>query len=641
MNFSFDEKSQEVIKNAKIEMLKLKHPYVGSEHLLLSVLSDEELDITRQLKTYGITYNKFYTKLVQIIGIGKNESKWFLFTPMLRKILDNSQVYSNGMITPKDLVLSLLFQGDGIANRILWCLEVDVSALYKKLSVNYKVLDQVNENSFLEKIAINMNKNSIYYEPIYAREKEIDTVIRVLLKKKKGNPLLVGSAGVGKTAVVEELARRVVQGNVPTRLKGTIIYNLPLSSVISGTKYRGEFEEKFQKIIDEIRNSPNIILFIDEIHTIIGAGGAEGAIDAANIIKPYIARNDIRIIGATTMNEYYKTIEKDQALARRFEKIIIDELSGNEVHKIILKKKVEYEKYHGVVISNQTINKIVKFSNEFILNRSQPDKAIDLMDEVCTFCVLKHQKETNITNLYLKRDTISNEINSKIRESNTDKAIYLRKGLKKIITQINNIEFSNEKIIVTEDDLYQVIYLKTKIPINNNYKKLNNYLLKNNKLKDIVTVIENNDFKNNSNPLVFLLNGSNDIEKLKAVELLAKNLFNNVVIKIDLSDCLDISSFKKQKSYLEENTFLSEIEKHIFKIILIENIDCCRKSLFDYFMKSIHNGYFTDFSNNKYFIKKSIVFLTTNIQSNSIGFGNDSEKSWFNNYEIDKIINFN
>ena len=392
MYLSFDEESQKLINQAKEEMFNLRHPYVGSEHLLLAILKNKNLKEVTILKTYGITYERFYKELVNIIGIGKKNNKWFLFTPMLKRILENAENYSgNNVITPRCLLISLLSEGDGIANRVLWSLNIDSYQIYDNFITNNKKYYNLEKPVLLEELAINMNEKRAEYDPVYGRDEEINSVIRILLRKNKSNPLLLGETGVGKTAIVEELARRIVNGEVPFKLKKLIIYNLPLSTLIAGTKYRGEFEEKLQKVVQEINNNHNIILFIDEIHTIIGAGSAEGSIDAANILKPYLARNDIRVIGSTTIEEYNRNISKDLALARRFQQIYIDELSVQETKNVLLKLKNNYQIFHNVKISRETIDKLVEISNGFIFNRNQPDKAIDLLDEVCTYSSLKNQ----------------------------------------------------------------------------------------------------------------------------------------------------------------------------------------------------------------------------------------------------------
>ena len=331
----FSEDAQKILLMAKKEMLELKHPYVGSEHLLLAILHNKDLVITQLLEEYGITYKKYKDEIIKVIGIGKTYNNWFLYTPLLKRIIENAILEcrdEESTVTVERLFISLLEEGDGVANRILMGMNIDVDVLYEKFSDKIIVHSgKRSKNLYIEEFAVDLNKKYIEdgFDPVVGRDDKVDRLIEVLLRRTKNNPLLIGEAGVGKTAIVEELVRRIVNGRVPKKLENNRVFSISMSCLISGTKYRGEFEERINKIISEVEREPNVILFIDEIHTLVGAGGAEGAIDASNILKPYLARGKIRVIGATTSDEYKKYLEKDKALDRRFQKIYIEEASAS------------------------------------------------------------------------------------------------------------------------------------------------------------------------------------------------------------------------------------------------------------------------------------------------------------------------
>ena len=459
MNLFFDEESQKLIINAKKEMYLLKHPYVGSEHLFLSILHSN-LDITKILNKYNINYDNFRNELIRVVGVGSKENTWFLFTPLLRRIINNATYYSNDnkkIVTPYNLLVSILNEGDGIANRILINMNIDINSLSEEFSDNYIVN---NKNLTLDELGINMNKSINKYDPVIGRDKEIDRVIEVLLRKNKNNPLLIGDAGVGKTAIVEELARRIVIGQVPYKLKNMIIYSVSMAVLVAGTKYRGEFEEKINKLLKEVVDNPNIILFIDEIHTLMGAGGAEGAIDASNIVKPFLARGDIRVIGATTIYEYNKFISKDKALDRRFQKIYISEPNKDSVRSILFGLKNVYEDYHGVILRKNILDRIIDYSYSCLFKGRQPDKTIDLLDEVCAYATLNNSINKELLEYEANIKKIENDKNKEIREHNFKRALMYKNKEMKLRSEYNDVLMNNsvnKKVLIRKNDIEEVI----------------------------------------------------------------------------------------------------------------------------------------------------------------------------------------
>ena len=322
-----------VFKDAELIRYDLRHPYVGSEHLLLAMLKTND-DIINVLKRYGVTYSSFKKELISVVSSTTNSIEANLYTPLLKRIIENATVdakeNNDGIVTAKHLLISMLEEGEGIALRILLIMDVDLEKLYDevKSNINSKKITSIDYGNVLND-TVDMSEN------IVCREEEIQRIIETLLRHKKNNPLLIGKAGVGKTAIVEELARRINKKEVPNELNGYKIVSLEMGALVSGTKYRGEFEEKLTKIIDRIIESNNIIIFIDEIHSMVNAGAADGAISASDILKPYLARGDLKVIGATTTYEYNKYFLKDKALCRRFETIQIKEPSLEDT-KIIL-----------------------------------------------------------------------------------------------------------------------------------------------------------------------------------------------------------------------------------------------------------------------------------------------------------------
>ena len=373
-----------IFRKAEEERFELKHPYVGTEHLLLAILSSDK-EIKELLKEYNLTYTNFRKELIMIVGNASKEMKLNLYTPMLKRVInnaiENAKENNNGVVTVKHLMISLLEEGEGIAIRLLIGMGLDIDNLYEKLNSNSKINQKKLE---IFETGILLNKNIDFDEQVIGRDNEIKLIIETLLRKKKNNPILIGDAGVGKTAIVEELVRRIERKEVPENLYNTKIVSLEMGALVSGTKYRGEFEEKLTKIIKELENDNKIILFIDEIHSMVNAGGAEGAITAGDIFKPALARGKIKCIGATTNYEYNKFFSNDKALMRRFEVINVEEPNKYETKDILLKVKSEYEKHHNVLINENIIEKVIEYTNNFITNKKNPDKAIDFLDSVCS-----------------------------------------------------------------------------------------------------------------------------------------------------------------------------------------------------------------------------------------------------------------
>ena len=650
MNLFFDEDSQKLIIDAKKEMYELHHPYVGSEHLMLAILKNGNLEITKKLNNYGIDYEGFRHELIDVVGIGTKNNNWFLFTPLLKRIINNAMYYSKDLekvVTPYHLFLSILQEGDGVANRILVGMHIDINSLYEKF-LSTEIVDKKIDSPILNELGINMNKTSLTgkYDPVIGRDDQINQVIQVLLRKNKNNPLLVGEAGVGKTAIVEELARRIAIGNIPYKLKNKQIYSISMSSLVAGTKYRGEFEEKLNSLINEVITNGNIILFIDEIHTLMGAGGAEGAIDASNILKPYLARGDLHVIGATTISEYNKFIVNDKALDRRFKKIYVSEANMDMIKNILFGLKKIYEKYHNVILSKDVLSYIVKVSSVCIFNGKQPDKAIDLLDEVCSYVLLnKDTTNKKMLEYELQIKEMEDNKNKEIMNHNFKKALIYKDREIKLRDEYNNKLFDNSvnnKIKVNISDINSVIYNRYQIPNKINVldvsKQIKNIIKGQDIIIDrLVLSLSKYNFITNDKTLIYRFVGKSDVEKTFLVENVVKKIFpNQNFISLNMNEYSDSNNLSKiigsPPGYIghEKRCLFDSIIDYPFSIILIDNMDNPKMYVAKYLLNAFNNGYIENSKGDKINLSKCIVFITT--KNNDINMGFIENKSSNNNY---------
>ena len=665
----FSEEAQKALINAKREMNNLRHPYVGSEHLFLSILSMKDLEITKVLASYNITYEIFKKELIRIVGVGKESNEWFLYTPLLKRVIEtailNSKEKGEVEVSVNELLLAILEEGEGVAIRLLIGLNIDVDEIYNSISKDSKVSNKaLHKKLLVEDFAVNLNKKVISNEvdPVIGRDDEIKSLIEILCRRGKNNPLLIGEAGVGKTAIVEELARRIVDGNVPKPLKGKTILSLPMANLVAGTKYRGEFEERVSKILKELEENDDIIVFIDEVHTIVGAGGAEGAIDASNIIKPALARGKIQLIGATTTYEYHNFIEKDKALNRRFQIIMIEEPTKDKTKEILKKLKPLYEAYHFVSISDDIIDLIVELSDTYIYEYYQPDKSIDILDEVCTKASL----------LESKSDTILSRINTELGEviSNKKKAIIkqdfdlastYKEKEKELLTKKNDLELNlmtkRKPKKITKEMVADVIYLKTKIPvyeINKSSRKIINNLDKSLKKivlgqDEIITDLCNRvkkvrlGFQDKPHIESFLFCGRTGVGKTLLVKEFANLLYGESnFIRLDMSEYKEAHTVSKiigsppgYVGFDNHLTVLDTIRMHPHSVILLDEIEKASGEVMKLFLQVLDEGVLTDSRGRKVRFDNVFLFMTTNLgySNDSIGFTESK-----NNIDIEEFL---
>lgn len=633
MFFNFGLEISKILKKAEEERYNLRHPYVGSEHLLLSILKYDKFCI-EILKRYEITYDIFKAELVNVVGKCNKNIEINLYTPLLKRIIasavEDQNEKNNLPIACKDLLLALLEEAEGIAFRLLIGLGVDVEKLHKDL----KEAQKDKENLTIMEIGCNLNEFVNMNEKIIGREKEIEQIIEVLLRKKKNNPILVGKAGVGKTAIVEELARLINRKEICPDLQNKTIILLEMGSLVAGTKYRGEFEERLTKIIDEIINNKNIIIFIDEIHTMLNAGGSEGAISASDILKPYLARGDLKIIGATTTNEYDKYLTKDKALERRFEKILIEEPSLEQTIDLLKKIKSEYENFHGLKIEDNVLEKIVELSHKYLTNKSNPDKSIELLDTICSHVKLKQniKSKTNLNNHLWDKQILSELKEKCLKEGNFAKAsFYCNEELK-----LNNLLKNKDDIKVQEEDILNVIAYKTKMPVLNDLntleKQLKNKIVGQDQALEKIILNVKDKINNINQKKSMLLYGPSGVGKTFCAKVLA-NLYNphTKLLNVDLKEYQRETSLNKligvSAGYIGYNDdyALKQVKDYPYSVLLFDNIEYASSELLNLIFKILDEGIITDAKGEEINFHKCLIIATTK-EENKLALGFNKEE---------------
>lgn len=566
---------KEYLKLAEREMLKLNHPYVGSEHLILALLKNK--DIINICDEYDLSYELFKNELISIIGTSNVKTTTILHTPLLKSIINDAKSdakeNNNGVVTPNHLMISILESGDGIGVRILLSLGIDLEGIYKELKQGFNpILNTLNKYGY------DLSGNDTV---LVRRESELDQIVEILLRKNKNNPLLVGEAGVGKTALVEALASKI-NNNEYLELKGYKIFNLDMSLLLAGSKYRGDFEERLNNVIKEVIDNGKIILFIDEIHTIMSAGGSEGAIDAANILKPYLSKGDLKIIGATTNQEYDKYISKDKALVRRFDVVSVSEPDLDMVKDIIYKVKDKYRKYHNINITKSNLDMIIDYSNKYIVDKRNPDKTIDVLDSVCSL-VKNNSKKT------ISKSDIECVIGRKINRK---------------------IKFDKEKVL---NNLLGKVYGQDCV------------------IKSILDILESSEgFKS------ILLLGGIGVGKSLSVREISRELGMNL-ISVDMSEYAGYYGYNN--IYNGENSLYSKLRNNC--VIFFDNIEKCNVSVINVLMKILEEKRIKD----KVLDNVKVFLSATNKVKYNIGFSRCIDSIYYDKKEVlesvDYIVRFN
>lgn len=653
MFVNFSEEVRHILKQAEKERADLNHPYVGSEHLLLSLLKNSR--IKEVFEKRGLTYNKFKNKLIDIVGIGTKKSEFILYTPLLKRILENSIIEArednNKNVTPEILVISILDSEDGVANSILKSLRINMDKLYYDIKSKKYNKSTRKKKSLLDELATDLTKlaKEGRLDPVIGRDKEISRTIEILLRRKKNNPILIGPAGVGKTAIVEEIANLIAKGKCPDFLKHKRIISLNIFSLVSGTKYRGEFEEKLKNVIRELEENDDIILFIDEIHTMVGAGGAEGAIDASNILKPSLARGTIKIIGATTLDEYKKFIEPDSALSRRFQNVMVNEPNKEDVVKILMEIRPLYEKYHNIIMPKKLINELVNLTDKYLSNRYEPDRSIDILDEVCAkVSITENYLEKRLKKLNEKLNIIKKEKIKAIENNNFKLAYSLKNKENNIDNIISNLKVN--KKIVTKENILDVIKLKSNINLINIdgnrkefYKnledKLNNIVIgQNNNIKTLIESLKKKEvIKKNKCYSVFIYGKKYTGKTLLAKEFLKELVNEKSIINIDLSLYKEYHMISKligttagYLGYDNKNNIFEKIRTNPNSALIIDNYEDACLEVKNLFIKILEDGWIEDASGKMIDFSNSIIIFTSKVEEemNSLGFDGKEKDSF-------------
>lgn len=560
MDKCFNKSVCRILEIAEQEMLNCHHPYVGTEHLLLALLKNN--NISEICLKYNLTYKNFKKELIKVIGMASKESINILYTPLLKIVIENASKKANKEQKELDefyLLSSLLNEQDGIALQIVSNMGVDTESLTK----------EINKPSLIYELGVSLNEKDS--DRVYLRDKEINEVMEILLRKNKNNPLLIGHAGVGKTAIAYELAHMIKEGNVPEQLKNKEIVLINTSTLIAGTKYRGEFELRVNNLIKEVIRCKNIILFIDEIHTIVKTGASDGSIDAANILKPYLARGDIKIIGATTYEEYNEYIKKDPALVRRFTPVMVNEPSNKDMLTIMDKVKKNYESFYDLKINKNTIKYLIDITDKYLPNLYNPDKCIEVLDTVCSKKLIDMYKDNSKNRIISNEDiydVIKNRVN--INTLREDKINELYDELK---------EKYNEKIV-----------------------------------KNIVNLIKDNKFNK-----YMILDGLDKNNKIKIIKYISSK-FNINMININCEEYSDDYSLSK---LLSNDYLYNKLEEYPFSFIVFNNYDEANKVLYNLIKTMINSGYITNSLNKKLYLNNSIIFLLNNKEESNLGFNNN------------------
>ncbi len=676
---NFEEKARKILVNAKKEMHELRHPYVSSEHLLLAILKDDN-EITEKLKKYNLNYQILRDEIIKVLGKGSKPSEWFLYTPLLKRILENAIVdakdNNNGVVTVNHLFVSLLEEGEGVAIRILMGMNIDIDNLYNDFT--YKLINKKgNKKLLLDELGVDLNKKAINgnLDPVTGRDAEIKRILEILSRRTKNNPLLIGEAGVGKTAIVEELANMIVNDEAPIFLKNKRIVSLDMASSVAGTKYRGEFEERMNKILKEIEENDDIILFIDEVHTLVGAGGAEGAIDASNIFKPALARGKIRCIGATTTEEYKKYIEKDSALERRFQKVLIEAPSKKTVKKILMNLKEIYESFHNVVITEDIIDLIIKLSSKYIYNRNEPDRSIDVLDEVCAKVSLKESKDLKDYRSKTKelKEIIKNKKKA-ILDNDFDRASDLKNMEYSLMNKINDLElnlYKKHKRKVSEMDVASVINMKTGIPIYEILNEKKNVIKQTEKLlsqniigqekaiREVTNVAKKIKLGFNDKCYSFLFCGPSGVGKTALAMAFGENLVGKSnVIKLDGSEYKEAHSISKiigsppgYVGYDDNNSLLEKIRNKPNSVLILDEIEKAHSNIINLFLQVLDEGKIKTSKGIDVRFDNVVIIMTSNVGflESNVGFKtsisetsklNDSFSIPFMN-RVDNVLKFN
>ena len=685
MQIGFTKKAEEALELAAEAASELGHTSVGTEHILLGLLRQGECVASKVLIENGADEERIVSILEQLISQDNNVNvaEPNSYTPRARRVLDQAAReavrFKAQLIGTEHILIAIIKESESVALRLLNTIGVNIqktyvdlliamgedSSAYKEDFQGNKPKNKKNPTATLDQYSRDLTKLAAEgkLDPVIGREKEIQRVIQITSRRTKNNPCLIGEPGVGKTAVVEGLALKIVDGDVPETIADKRLLTLDLSGMVAGSKYRGEFEERIKKVIAEVKAAGNILLFIDELHTIIGAGGAEGAIDASNILKPSLARGEVQIIGATTLEEYRKYIEKDAALERRFQPVNVEEPSEDETVEILKGIRPAYEKHHGVKISDAALVAAVKMSLRYINDRFLPDKAIDLIDEAASKTRLGvYLKPDAIKNLESEIASMDAQKEAAIKEEAYEKAGEIKKKQLKKIEKLDKLKEKwdndkhNKRMVVGENEIADVVSDWTKIPVKKLAMEESERLMNLEKIlhervvgqDEAVTAVAKAirrgrvGLKDPKRPIgSFLFLGPTGVGKTELSKALADAMFGseNALIRVDMSEYMEKHSVSKMigspPGYVgyEEGGQLSEkVRRNPYSVILFDEIEKAHPDVFNILLQVLDDGHITDSTGRKVDFKNTVIIMTSNagaqniISPKNLGFASDNSK---------------
>ncbi len=668
----FTERAQRALIAAQESAKRMGHDYVGTEHLLLGLLKEPGAQMQTLLG--NIDYENAMAQAERLVGRGDGSSERLAYTPRTKKILESSLLEARQLghkyIGAEHLWLSLMREGEGVAARVLQDLGLDLRKTREKL------LNEMREGTTTEQSAKSETPTLDQYgrdmtkaaemgelDPVIGRQTEIERITQILIRRTKNNPVLIGEPGVGKSAIVEALAQRIAEGTMPHMLRGKRIFSLDIASMLAGSKYRGEFEERFKNAVAELKKNGNIILFIDEMHTIIGAGGAEGAIDASNMLKPALARGEVQCIGATTLDEYRKHVEKDPALERRFQPVKVGEPTKEEAVAIITGLRDKYEAHHKVRITDNALRAAVELSDRYISDRYLPDKAIDLMDEAASRVRIRSfTPPPDVKALEQRLETLAKEKEEAVQHQNFEKAAGLRDAERKLRTEMEELQKAWESDMdkpgetVDEEEIAQIVASWTGVPVQRLTEDESRRLLK---LESILhqRLIGQDEavaavsrairrayagLKDPKRPIgSFLFLGPTGVGKTELCRALGEALFGdeNAMIRVDMSEYMEKHSISRMigspPGYVghEEGGQLTEkVRRKPYAVILLDEVEKAHPDVFNLLLQMLEDGHLTDSKGRLVNFKNTIVVMTSNIGAATIsnekrmGFGSEAAR---------------
>ncbi|MGG3916495.1 ATP-dependent protease ATP-binding subunit ClpC [Bacillus sp. es.034] len=660
----FTERAQKVLALAQEEAIRLSHSNIGTEHILLGLVREGEGIAAKALTALGLSPEKIQKEVEGLIGKGTEKSQTIHYTPRAKKVIelsmDEARKLGHSYVGTEHILLGLIREGEGVAARVLGNLGVSLNKARQQVlqllgsndSSNHQGGGNANANTpTLDSLARDLTaiarEGSL--DPVIGRSKEIQRVIEVLSRRTKNNPVLIGEPGVGKTAIAEGLAQQIIANEVPEILRDKRVMTLDMGTVVAGTKYRGEFEDRLKKVMDEIRQAGNIILFIDELHTLIGAGGAEGAIDASNILKPSLARGELQCIGATTLDEYRKYIEKDAALERRFQPIQVNEPTASESIQILKGLRDRYEAHHRVSITDEAIDAAVKLSDRYISDRFLPDKAIDLIDEAGSKVRLRsYTTPPNLKELEAKLEEIRKEKDAAVQSQEFEKAASLRDSEQKLREELEETKNTwkekqgQENTEVTVEDIAKVVSNWTGVPVSKLAQTETDRLLK---LEEILhsRVIGQSEavvavskavrraragLKDPKRPIgSFIFLGPTGVGKTELARALAESMFGDedAMIRIDMSEYMEKHSTSRlvgsppgYVGYEEGGQLTEKVRRKPYSVVLLDEIEKAHPDVFNILLQVLEDGRLTDSKGRTVDFRNTVLIMTSNVGAQSL-----------------------